>query len=386
MSSDSIRPNGKLIKELRMAKEWTQEYFAKKKVGRSKRTIENVEAGKRVRMCTLREIAQALGVSYETLLEGTPTANSTNGATPVAEGPATDESAQPACHPDSRDEADESPSRRISVILPVTMEIVGRYRLEQMIGRSISAEVWRGFDEQRKLPVAVKVPRSDRRRSPKATSDFLAEARRATRLDHRNIVKVYDVGQEGEDCYIVSDLVGPDLGQFLRSSTFPVREAVRIATVVAEALSFAHGEGVVHRGLKPSNILLNSREQVFLTDFGVGASAEELRQCGVDGLPALSFMSPEQVRGARVDSGADLYSLGVVLYELLTGQRPFRGDDPEALRKQILHAKARRPRLIEPHIPREVERICLRCLEKEPSGRHRTAKALALELRQASPR
>jgi serine/threonine-protein kinase len=253
--------------------------------------------------------------------------------------------------------------------------------------------VWRVIDEQRNRKAAAKAPRPGRPRGPKRTSDFLNEARRAARLrdPNINIVTAYDVGQEGENYYIVSDLIGPNLGQFLRSGTFLVREAVRIATAVAEALYFAHQEGVVHRGVKPGNILLNSRKQVFLTDFGIGASAEELRQWGADGCAcaALSYMSPEQVSGAPVDSRTDLWALGVVLYELLTGQRPFRGDDPEALCEQILHAEARPPREIDPHISRKVEplcRVCLRCLRKDPGERHRTAKDLIRDLSQSTNR
>jgi eukaryotic-like serine/threonine-protein kinase len=268
---------------------------------------------------------------------------------------------------------------------PVPRLLAGRYRLDRLIAEGGFGQVWRGFDLELQRPVAVKLPRAAAAAGPGGAGGLPGEARRVACLRHPGIVAVHDVARGGGGCFIVSDLIdGADLGRHLLPGPFPARDALRIAAEVAEALHHAHQGGLVHRDIKPANILLDRRGRVFVTDFGIAATAEELRERGDDGCGTLPYMSPEQLFGdaGRVDHRTDVYSLGVVLYELLTGERPFQGSSPGALRKQILCREPSPPRAVNPAVPREAERICLRCLAKSPVNRYATAQELARDVRQ----
>jgi hypothetical protein len=228
------------------------------------------------------------------------------------------------------------------------------------------------------------VPNPNRRLSSDQIERFMAEGRKLAKLRHPGIVTVHDVLTDDEGCFIVSDLVnGMDLRKCLLSGPLPVPAALRIVAETAEALHHAHQQRIVHRDVKPGNILVDDSGRVFVTDFGIAATSEEIRQeegrrCGTPG-----YMSPEQQAGewSRLDQRTDIYSLGVVLYQALTGVRPFESNNLSALRDQVLGESPPPLRSLNQEVPVEVERICLKCLAKRPEDRYASAQELAGELR-----
>jgi serine/threonine protein kinase len=260
---------------------------------------------------------------------------------------------------------------------------LGRYELQELLGAGGFGEVWKAWDPQLQRHVAIKIPRLDWPTSPQSTDRFVEEARKVAQLKHPGIVPVFDAGREGRWGYIVSELIeGESLAKRIAQGQLPWPEAVRIVVAVAESLHYAHEQGFVHRDVKPANILLDGSGGVFLTDFGVAATEAQLRQeSRTSG--TLAYMSPEQVRGdvPGLDRRTDLFSLGVVLYELLVGRRPFVGKHPHELREQILEADPTPPRQVNSSIPVALEQVCLRALAKEPEERFQTVAAMADALR-----
>jgi serine/threonine protein kinase len=253
--------------------------------------------------------------------------------------------------------------------MPIPTTIGGRYRLERLLAEGGFGQVWRATDTALERPVAVKV----------TTLECVTEARRVASLKHHGIVSVHDVGHEGGYCFIVFDLVeGTDLARRIKESRPGWEEAARIVAEVAGHLNYAHEKGFVHRDIKPANILLDERGRPVLADFGIAVTECELRHEAMTSMGTLAYMAPEQLSaGGRVDPRTDVYGLGVVVYELLTGTVPFADPTLTGLRKRILGEDPKPVRLLNGDVPPDLERICMKCLSKEAADRYGSARELA---------
>lgn len=270
---------------------------------------------------------------------------------------------------------------------PEPRGVVGDYELLQIVARGWPGEVYRARDRRDGRVVALKLTAV----SPYASPLQRAEARELLRtlagLSHPGIVRLYEWGEEdGREFLAMEFCEGGSLADRIRSDRergrIDVREVAGLLAELADAVEYAHSHRVVHRDLKPSNVLLTSDGRPKIADFGLAMRTEPddrtIDAAAVVGTPA--YMPPEQVAG-RVGPACDVYGLGVILYELLTGRVPFRGRTIIDLFEQVLHAEPDPPRRENPGVPPDLELICLRCLEKDPARRYPTARELADDLR-----
>ena len=264
------------------------------------------------------------------------------------------------------------------------LERIGRYHVERILGEGSFGCVYLGYDDELKRRVAIKVPHRHRVTTEQDVRSYLAEAQTLASLDHIHIVPIYDVGSTlDHPCYVVSKYVeGMSLDQLMKTRFPSHAESAELIATMADALHHAHTLGIVHRDVKPANILVDRDGLAYLADFGLALREADLGKGTVyAGTPA--YMSPEQASGHahRVDGRSDLYSLGTVLYELLGGRRPFQADTTQELIQHILHQPPKPLRQIDDSIPNELERICLKTLVKDPAQRYTNGKDLAVELR-----
>ena len=265
------------------------------------------------------------------------------------------------------------------------LNYVGNYELLEEIARGGMGVVYKARQTTLGRIVAVKMIVSGRLATEQDVQRFHVEAEAAAGLQHPNIVSIHEVGQHEGFHYFSMDYVeGRDLSAILRENLLPAKQAATYVRQMAEAIHSAHQQGTLHRDLKPSNILIDSHDQVRITDFGLAMRVEgdsDLTRTGqIVGTP--SYMPPEQAQGKRslIGPGSDVYSLGAVLYECLAGRAPFRADSVLKTIEQVIHVEAASPRLLNPGIARDLETICLKCLEKEPHRRYGTAQLLADDL------
>ena len=245
--------------------------------------------------------------------------------------------------------------------------------------------VYQAYDPEIDRSVALKVLREDRLTSDTFIHRFLREAKAIGRLSHPGIVTVYDVGQDRGTIYIAMEFLdGEPLHKIMERKRLPLREVLLLGIQVAETLDYAHQKGIVHRDVKPSNIIVQPSGQIKITDFGIAhfedSTASLQTQAGeILGTPA--YMSPEQIISEPIDGRSDLFSLGIILYELSTGKRPFEGETLTAVLHAITQTNPPEPLKANPEIPQGLSQTIMRCLRKTPAKRFENGKALAERLR-----
>jgi serine/threonine protein kinase len=261
---------------------------------------------------------------------------------------------------------------------------VGRFDLISRVGIGGFGTVWKARDQELDRVVAIKIPRKGQLNAGEI-EQFFREARSAAQLRHPNIVPIHEVGRDQDTIFIVCDLVrGVSLSDWMTGQRPDCREVSQLCRTLAEALHHAHEHGVIHRDMKPSNIMIDESGEPHLMDFGLAKRETNEVTMTVDGqiLGTPAYMSPEQAggHGHWTDRRTDIYSLGVILFELLTGEQPFRGNAQMQVHQRMVE-DAPDPRTLNRHIPRDLSTICLKCLERDPNGRYSNARLLADEFR-----
>lgn len=262
-------------------------------------------------------------------------------------------------------------------------ELGGRYELIERIGGGGMALVYKAHDTLLGRKVAVKILRQQFVGDEEFINRFRREARAAASLSHPNVVSIYDVGQDGDVHYIIMEYVeGINLNDKIKQQApLQIEEAVHIAMQICDALDHAHANQIIHRDIKPHNIMLGKNGRVKVTDFGIAraATSADITQTGAV-LGSVHYFSPEHAKGSTQGAVSDLYSLGIVLYQMLTAKLPFTGDSPISVALKHLNDPVTGPRQFNPHIPQSVENIVLKALRKNPAERYASARDMLADL------
>jgi serine/threonine protein kinase len=266
-----------------------------------------------------------------------------------------------------------------------TVRYFGDYELLEEIARGGMGIVYRARQVSLDRVVAVKMLLSGPLSSPELVKRFRAEASAAASLLHPNIVAIHEVGVHQGLQYFAMDFVeGQSLAKLLGNGPLPAKRAAAYLKTIAEAIHYAHERGLLHRDLKPSNVLIDSSDQPRVTDFGLARRLEGDSELTLSGqvLGSPNYMPPEQAEAKRgqLSRRSDVYALGAMLYHVLTGRPPFVGETISDTLGQVINSEPVSPRLLNPSVPRDLETLCLKCLEKEPAKRYPTAQALVDEL------
>ncbi len=282
----------------------------------------------------------------------------------------------------------QSPGKRFEI--PKGEFIEKRYLVQKMIGRGGMGSVYEVQDVKENRVLALKILHQGAMEDD-SEQRFMREFEMLSKISHPAILKVYGWGRYHEQLYFVSEFIsGRDLkSEIKKRGPWPPEEAAKLASTIADALAVAHSSGVVHRDIKPHNIMIANDGSVRLLDFGVarktGGGMETLTKTGmIVGTP--EYMSPEQFGTHRVDERSDVYSLGVVLFELLTGKVPFGGETPVAIALKVIQQPAEAPQSVRKDIPEWIDRIVIKCMDKDPKNRYLSASELALALRKPHAR
>jgi TolB-like protein/Flp pilus assembly protein TadD/tRNA A-37 threonylcarbamoyl transferase component Bud32 len=267
-------------------------------------------------------------------------------------------------------------------------QTLGRYRIVEKLGAGGMGEVYRAHDEQLERDVAIKVLLANTLADDHARRRFSKEAKTLSKLNHPNIAQIHDFGsQDGVDFLVMEQVPGESLKDKLDKGSLPEKELVRLGGQIADALGEAHEQGIVHRDLKPGNVKLTAKGQAKVLDFGIAkllqAATEATTQTFTEThslAGTLPYMAPEQLRGEEIDARSDLYSFGVMLYEMATARRPFEEKLSTALSDAILHQAPPAPRTVNRRAPAGLENVILKCLEKEPERRYQSAKEVRIDL------
>jgi len=260
--------------------------------------------------------------------------------------------------------------------------LAGRYRIGSLVGTGGMASVYEGEDTSLGRRVAIKILHSHEARTSGAVDRFEHEARSIAALSHPGIVDVYDFGHDGDQYFIVMQFVsGTSVKDMLRPGPLPIQQSVDIGVQVAKALDYAHSRGIVHRDIKPQNLLVMEDGSAKVVDFGIAVSqGDEPAQENGTVLGTVHYVAPEQARGEPPSPASDIYALGVVLYEMLTGRVPFDGTTPVEIATKHVSSEPMPPSRLNPSIPLALERAILHAMEKDPSRRPATAGEFAREL------
>src|SRR5216117_1121358 len=273
-------------------------------------------------------------------------------------------------------------------------QTLGRYQLERVLGKGAMGIVYEALDPKLHRKVAIKtilVSQLDEETAKDFSMRFVREAHAVARLNHPNIVQVYDFGEEGDIAYLVMEFIrGDELKSTLSTGRqFDRKECVRIMCELLDALDFAHEAGVVHRDIKPANVMLDGQGRTKLTDFGVArvtdadrTHAERTQAGTMVGTPA--YMSPEQIQGLRIDRRTDIFSAGIILYQFLTGQKPFSGEGAWTVAKKIIQDDPPMPSSINVALSPEFDQVVAKALAKNPDQRFATAREFSLALKRAA--
>jgi eukaryotic-like serine/threonine-protein kinase len=282
---------------------------------------------------------------------------------------------------------DSATTEAAPVATPATAAVttLGRFVVGEKLGAGAFGTVYRAYDPQLDREVALKVPNAGVMTDPKRAERFLREAKAAANLRHPHIVPVFDAGQDGENYFIASAFIdGKPLADTIEERGTDFARAARIVRELAEALAYAHEQGIVHRDVKPQNVLVDAQDRVHLMDFGLAARHDEAARLTNDGavLGTPAYMAPEQAAGQKGEAqpAADQYAAGVVLYELLTWQTPFTGP-PAVIIAAVLSTEPEPPSKYRPDVPKDLETICLKAMAKSPEDRYANCQELAADLR-----
>src|SRR4051812_36487224 len=273
------------------------------------------------------------------------------------------------------------------------LKTLGRYNLERTLGKGAMGVVYEGVDPRLGRRVAIKTilkSHLDADTAKEYSMRFVREAQAVARLNHPHIVQVYDFGEEGDIAFLVMEFIkGKELKHFFDANErFDLKETVRIMGELCEALELAHNAGIIHRDIKPANVMLDAQAHTKLTDFGVArvqdsskTSVERTQAGTMVGTPA--YMSPEQITGSNIDRRSDVFSAGIILYQFLTGEKPFTGSGAWTIAKKIIQEEPPAPSTLNNSVTPLFDAVVNKALSKDPTTRYQSAKELGIALQRA---